>query len=295
LITAEYPAVQHLIQIQMKTILIPVDFSETSANALAYATELIKDIEVERIILLKIFYKSIYEQLLPSVDFVQLSAEDIQAERDQISEQLKTLTDGLQKKCNPTIKIQTAVSELPLLRSIHQLIAEEHPDLLIIGSDPIAQQAETYIGQQVIGVAKTSPIPVLIVPAGATYQKIERALVPCDFTMVSRLGILKGLHSPLEWLHPELMILNIDPQQKHISHEAEHAGLLNELLEGYTYRIYYAADQHKVQGILNFAQDNNVQLITALPGKYSFFYQFTHSSTTEALTVNSLQPVLILK
>jgi len=279
----------------MKTILIPVDFSETSANALEYAAELIKDIEVGRIILLKIFYKSIYEQLLPSADFVQLSAADIQEERDQISKQLKTLTDSLQQKCNPSIRIQTAVSELPLLRSIHQLTAEERPDLLIIGSDSPMLQAESYIGQQVIGIAKTSSIPVLIVPAGAAYQKIERALVPCDFAMVSRLGILKGLHSPLGWLHPELMILNIDPQQKHISHEAEHAEMLNELLEGYEYSIYYAEDQNKVQGILNFAKNNNVQLITALPGKYSFFYKFTHSSTTEALALNSSQPILILK
>ena len=85
----------------MKTILIPVDFSDTSTNALKYATELIKDIPVEKIILLKSFYKSVYEQLLPSADFIQLSTEDIWLERNEVNEQLRSLTDSILKKCNP--------------------------------------------------------------------------------------------------------------------------------------------------------------------------------------------------
>ncbi len=279
----------------MKTILIPVDFSETSENALKYAAELVKNIAADRIILLKSFYKSIYEQVLPSADFIQLSAEDIQEERNEINKKLNTLTSNLLTQCNPSIKVQTAVSELPLLRSIHQLIADEHPDLLIIGSDSSGQGIESYIGQQIVAIAKTSPVPVLIVPANAKYQKISRVLVPCDFTTVSRLSILNGLDSPLGWLHPELMVLNIDPLQKHISHEDEHANVLKALLEGYTYSIHYAEDKNTVHGILKFAEDNQVQIITALPGKYSFFYKFTHSSTTEAIALNALKPVLILK
>lgn len=279
----------------MKTILIPVDFSETSTNALRYVTALVEDIAVERIILLKSFYKSVYEQLLPSPDFIQLSDEDIQKERKQINEQLKSLTETLLKKCKPAVKIETAVSEIPLLRSIHQLIADERPDLLIIGCDNPSEQSGSYISQHVISIARTSPIPVMIIPAEATYQKISRVLVPCDFATVSRLGILKGLHSPLAWFHPELMVLNIDPKQKHISHEEEHAGMLKELLEGYDYKIYYAEDRNTVNGILKFARTSQVQLITALPGKYSFFYKFTHSSTTEALAINANEPILILK
>lgn len=279
----------------MKTILIPVDFSETSANALKYAAALIEDIAVERVILLKSFYKSVYEQLLPSPDYIQLSTEDIQAERNEINEQLKSLTESLMKKCRPAVKIETAISEIPLLRSIHQLIADERPDLLIIGCDNPAEQSKSYISQHVISIARTSPVPVMIIPAEVTYQKISRVLVPCDFATVSRLGILKGLHSPLAWFHPELMVLNIDPKQRHISHEEEHAGMLKELLEDYDYRIYYADDQNTVDGILKFAGVNQVQMITALPGKYSFFYKFTHSSTTEALAVNTGKPVLILK
>ena len=280
----------------MKTILIPVDFSDTSTNALKYATELIKDIPVEKIILLKSFYKSVYEQLLPSADFIQLSTEDIWLERNEVNEQLRSLTDSILKKCNPTIAIQTVISELPLLRAIHQLIAEKNPDLLIVGSDNcIVQLKESYIGQQVIGIAKTSPVPVLIVPADASYRKIERALVPCDFLAVSRLSLLQGKNNPIDWAHPKLMVLNIDPQLKHLSHENDHITSLKDQLAGYDFEIYYTGDEKVVDGILKFARANDVQLITALPGKYSFFYKFTHRSTTDALAKDSNHPILILK
>lgn len=279
----------------MRTLLIPVDFSETSANALEYAVELIKDIKVDRIVLLKTFYKSVYEQILPTADFVQLSEEDIQAERLEVNKHLNSLTRRLLSKCDPSVTIERSISELPLLRSIHQLIAEIKPDLLIVGGDDPSSQQESYIGQYIVSIARTSPVPVLIVPACTKYQKIERALVPCDFAMVSRLSILKSLHSPLDWLHPELFILNIDPKQKHISHEEEHAEMLKGLLEGYKYQIHYAEDKNTVKGILKFARSNDVQLVTALPGKYSFFYKVTHNSTTEALAANACEPILILK
>jgi len=280
----------------MKTILIPVDFSDTSTNALKYATELIKDIPVENIVLLKSFYKSVYEQLLPSADFIQLSTEDICLERNEINEQLRILTDTLVKKCNPSIRIQTVISELPLLRAIHQLIAEKKPDLLIVGSDNcVIQQKESYIGRHVIGIAKTSPVPVLIVPADASYRKIERALVPCDFSAVSRLSLLQGKNNPIDWAHPKLMVLNIDPQRKHLKLENDHITALKDQLAGYEFEIYYTGDEKVVDGILKFARANDVQLITALPGKYSFFYKFTHRSTTDALAQDSNHPILILK
>jgi hypothetical protein len=36
-------------------------------------------------------------------------------------------------------------------------------------------------------------------------------------------------------------------------------------------------------------------MIIALPGKYSFFYNLTHKSITQAIALNAARPVLILK
>ncbi len=278
----------------MKTLLIPVDFSGTSSNVLKYAAEFSRDTAVERIILLNNYYLSIYEQLLPSADFVQVSADKINEERHNIDERLKSIGRNLEKKCGPSIKIETAISELPLIRAIHQMITREKPHMLVIGSDN--NMDESYIGEQVIPIAKTSNVPVLIVPACAKYKKIKSALVPCDFNAVSRLGLLKEIRSSNKWLcPPELLVLNVDPKQTYLAHTEENFHALKEMLESYQYQVYYSEDRDIVHGILDFASKHHAQLIIALPGNYSFFYNLTHHSITNAIELNANQPVLILK
>jgi hypothetical protein len=277
----------------MKTLLIPVDFSESAENIIKYAAGFSCDTHVERIILLRSYYVSMYAQLLPSADFVQLNADDINAERQKVETNLKHLSHELYRKCMPTIKIDTALSDLPLVRAIHNVIADEKPSLVLIGSDQLPYENDTYIGEQIITIAKTSPVPVLIVPGHVQYEKIETALVPCDFAAISRLSALQNFRDPKKWLHPHLMVLNVGP--KHKEGDERLAKGLVSLLEGYEYDVYYSEDKDIVHGIFSFAREHNPQVIVALPGKYSFFYNLTHRSITKALALNAKRPVLILK
>ncbi|MFI5139030.1 MAG: hypothetical protein ACHQIM_14500, partial [Sphingobacteriales bacterium] len=137
--------------------------------------------------------------------------------------------------------------------------------------------------------------PLLIVPNHIRYKKITEALVPCDFAAISRLSALKGFRDPKKWLHPKLMLLNVDPKQKHLKNDGQPAAGLVDLLEGYEYEVYYSEDKDIVHGILDFADKHDPQLIIALPGKYSFFYNLTHHSITKALALNANRSVLILK
>jgi nucleotide-binding universal stress UspA family protein len=279
----------------MKTILIPIGFSDTSANALQYVADFSKDVEVDRIILLRSVYVSVYAQVLPSLDFVQLSADDIGEERSQTEERLKDISRKLVTKCDPCLKIETITSGEPLLSSIREVIENEKPNMLIIGSENDEGLDGSYVSGQVITIAKTSPIPVMIIPANVRYKKIEKAVVPCDFAAISRLDMLKKIPGAKKWLHPQLMVLNISNQQKQHNPNEERANALKELLEDYEYKVYHAETRNTIEGILNFAKKHDAQLIIALPGKYSFFYSFTHKNITEALALNAYHPVLILK
>jgi len=279
----------------MKTLLIPVDFSDATENVIKYAAGFSCDTHVERIILLKSFYVSVYAQLLPSADFVQLSAADIDEERQKVVTSLKQLSHELMKKCLPTIQIKTAVSELPLVRAIHQLIADERPNMILIGTEKALYEDDGYVSEQLIAIAKTSTVPVLIVPNHIHYEKIKSALVPCDFGAISRLNALNGFRDPKKWLNPKLMLLNVDPKQKHRANDQQMIVGLVELLKDYEYTVYHSEDKDIVHGILDFADKHDPQLIIALPGKYSFFYNLTHRSITKALALNADRAVLILK
>ncbi|MDB5122564.1 MAG: universal stress protein [Mucilaginibacter sp.] len=279
----------------MKTLLIPVDFSGISENVLKYIVGFATDTKVEHVILLKSFYVSVYAELLPSADFVQLSAGDIRDERQGAELALTALANKLSKKLSPLVKITTAISGLPILRAVYQVVDQESPNIVLLGSDKTVLENDSYMAEQIIAIAKTSAVPVMIVPECARYEKIELALVPCDFAVISQLEALYGIHDRKKWLHPRLMVLNTNPKLKNSESDSHIAAGLAELLAGYDYKVYHTEDKDTVKGILHFADKHNTQMIIALPGKYSFFYNLTHRNITNALALNATRPVLILK
>ncbi|WP_448635472.1 hypothetical protein [Pedobacter panaciterrae] len=81
----------------MKTILIPVDFSEPSNNAVNYAVGLSNNQNLSQIILFANFYITLFEQIYPSADFVQLNEDDILKQKDLLQGKLEKLKSQIQK------------------------------------------------------------------------------------------------------------------------------------------------------------------------------------------------------
>jgi hypothetical protein len=135
----------------------------------------------------------------------------------------------------------------------------------------------------------------MIIPNHTHYKKIEKALVPCDIAAISRLGALKSFSDPTKFLHPQLLVLNVGPSKENSLNDDQIIQGLTASLHGYEYKVYHTEDSDVEHGILGFADKQHVQLIIALPGKYSFFYNLTHKSITKALALNSHRAVLILK
>jgi nucleotide-binding universal stress UspA family protein len=282
----------------MKTLLVPVDFTATSANAVDFAVEWCKRYEYERIILLKTFYDSMYENLIVSAEYNNVNQDNLNSQRQEATEQLQDLCKTVAFEVGPDVKVMTAVSEFPLLRGIFEIIQNESPDLIIAGSDNYSYSSGSIIAGNVISIAKASPIRVLVVPADYKYQPVEQVLLPYNFNMLKDLDRLDSFRTSPQWANVKLLVLNIDTNQRIIKvpekfNEAEDK--FQNLLKNFEHEIYYTTDRNLINGISNFTKEHDVQLILALPGKHSFLYTLTHKSISEAIYRNAKQPVLILK
>ena len=178
----------------MKTLVVPVDFTATSENAVNFAIEWCRTYEYERIILLKTFYDSIFEGLIVSAEYSNVNEEYINRQSEDDREQLDALCKNVADKLSG-VKVMTAVSEFPLLRGIFEILQNEKPDLIIVGSDNYSYSSGSIISGNVISIAKTSPVRVLMVPADYTYQPVQQVLLPYDFNMLKDLDKLNSLRS----------------------------------------------------------------------------------------------------
>ncbi|HXR84090.1 MAG TPA: universal stress protein [Hanamia sp.] len=282
----------------MKTLLVPVDFTTASENAINFTAEWSRKYLYERIILLRSFYTSMYEGAIMSGEFANVDQDYLNRNRMQEKEQLDELCKRLAKKTGPDIKVQTAVTELPLIRGIIEVIKKEDITMVLLGSDQANSNNESLISGNVINIAKISPVRVLIVPENYQYKEIKKCLVPCNFNAVESLNKVNTLRTSPQWRDVQLMVLNVDAKQKHLAPDEKFKAAeksLHEYLKNFHHSIYYVQDKNVISGILNFTKTNEVELLIALPGKYSFLYNLTHTNISEGLYRNTKIPVMILK
>ena len=279
----------------MKTLLVPVDFTSTSDNASEFALAWCMNFEYNHIILLKTFNSSIFDNVLPTTEYINVSQEHRKNEIEMLRNRRQTLIDLL----DPGVKVSTVVSERPLLRSIIDILESEKIELIVIGSDHFGLSKNSFISSQIVEIAKASPVSVLIVPSICRYQVIQKVLVPVDFQSIGFLERL-GRHEvkSTQWFDKELMILNVDPKEKYLHRDEafeRNENSLHGYLKNFRHEVHYSNDKSILNGIINFLNTHQADLVVALPGRHSFLYSLTHKSISEALYRGTPKPVLILK
>ncbi|MEH6306806.1 hypothetical protein RYH73_14210 [Olivibacter sp. CPCC 100613] len=273
----------------MKTILIPLDYAPGTKNALRYISSAHQDISFSRIILLKSTYTSVFQPIISTAEYLCLDGDTLEAGRKESVEYLDKITEELTNSVQKEVIIDHAVSELPLARALIQLIKQESPDLLVLGN---SLTKEGYINNNLIELVTISKIPVLVIPSNANYRKIIDLLLPLDFEELNRLEAFQ--HPLLSSYKKELILhtFSIKKQQRDLTEDRDK---LSVLLPDFTFSIDYTENDDILDGILDFAEEKDVDLIISLPGKYSFFKKLTHRSITHAIAHNATHPVLILK
>jgi nucleotide-binding universal stress UspA family protein len=279
----------------MKTILLPVDYSAASHNAARYVAELsaLPEYQIGRIILLNSYFVSIYEQILPTPDFVQVGEQEIREKRGALRRRLLDVREEIKPLAGQAVTVETMESDEPLLRSILDAVAFRKPDLLVIGSGE-----DSEVGEHVIGIARISPVPVLIVPSGKRFEGIHTVLLPCDFRNLACLSPLKVMQETAFWRSTRVLVINVDPGFRRSEPDERFRAVssnLQKYLAGIDWELNYSDESNTLLGILRSAQQSRVDLIISLPGKHSFFYKLTHRSISQALVRNAEMPVLILK
>jgi len=211
---------------------------------------------VGRIILLHTAEVTAYDNI-SQVGGGELITEERQRTAGLLAERSKALI----AECPKGVRIQTATSELPVLRAVHQLVSDVGAGLVVVGVEANAEDGT--LSEQVIGLARTSSVPVLVIPRGCRYVPPQEAVVLAGPGQ----DVAGGVDE--EWLRAEF---------------------------GTTaFSVYSVSGPDPIKGILGHAEAIAAQLIVALPGRRSLFYRLTHRDIRKALAWNTEFPVLLLK
>jgi nucleotide-binding universal stress UspA family protein len=271
----------------MKKLLIPIDFSECSLNAVKYGLGLAKIMRAE-IILCHAFAVPIpgITDTLHKVEKLYIEQErSLNAQLGKISDEISSNKDntGNRIKCSYFL-IQSSPTE-----GVIHYASQFMPDFIVIGT--VGNNGwENILGSTTVGIIRRINRPVIVVPSGASFTSIQDILISIDFP-------LHGIKSIKE------LVKFARVQVGHVSSE-EYEGKENEKLNDFKDECYKEGirdiDFHTIRSskaskaIIDFIETNNFQLIALLKERRAFFEGLFHQSFIKQLVMDSKRPLLIL-
>lgn len=181
----------------MKTILVPVDFSELSLNAMAFAAELSKRASA-RLIIMNIMLKEGAE-------------EEIKNKMGAIASDLKN-TFGSDFICD------SIIANGNLITALQKTITDQQPDLIVMGTKGASGLKKILIGSNTVNVIANTRVPVLVIPELARFENFirkgkNRIVLATDLDSLENensLLILKEI--ALLMIEPRVKILSVRPK-----------------------------------------------------------------------------------
>jgi nucleotide-binding universal stress UspA family protein len=275
----------------MKTLLICTDFSDAALHAARYGCMLATKYGFGYITLFHAWQAIVTTTTLPLHTY-----EDEDKEMAKASiEQLKKLKADLEKLTGDDIQIRIRTENLSLGESINTICREENADMVIMGISGKSKFEKAFIGSSAINVSQNSKYPVLIVPAHAPVEPVQRILFACDLGEVVATTALDSVAQILDLFHAPLFVLNVEHKNRHFPPQMqEEMYQLHHIFDKYKPGYAFTDNKDITTGITEYAEKNNISLIITIPRHYNFIQQLFHRSTTQKLIYQSPVPLLTL-
>jgi nucleotide-binding universal stress UspA family protein len=280
----------HLHQIYtLKNILVLTDFSDAAVNAARYAAAFAARIEARNMII----YHSTSLPIVTDVPFGTSSrATD---DQEEIKIKLDRLKDEMSSLVSSEITISTRRDERVLISAVNILAEQLRLGLVAMGTTGRSNLKEILVGSNTTTIARESRIPVLIVPAGAQFEEIERVVFACDLKKVSETTPVEAIKTVIATLRAKLLILNVGDDQNFDPDMIKELTDLHRLWDDEQPEYHYIQHEDLVTGIMDFATRQKAQLVITVPKQYGFFEGLFHRGLTKRLAYHTHLPLLLFK
>jgi len=263
----------------MKKILIPVDFSKTSENALFFTLSLFSKFPVE-ITVYHSFKLASTAFHMRSID--HLLRKDAEKDMEKLIEKVKLKY--------PELTLKTKIIEADTESSITRIAKRRNFDLIAMGTKGVSGLKEVFIGSVAGEVISNSTVPVLVIPESAEDARIK------DITI----AVSKQVVSDEKTLSPLKEIIHLTNSKLHVLHLTEEENLPKkfriESLEDLQPHYIYAYCEHSIDHCINeYVDKSNSQILCLVRSKRDFFTRLITGSITTKQTFHCKVPLLILQ
>lgn len=272
----------------MRTIIIPTDFSTIATNAMNYAIEMAKELKAS-ISLIHIYQIPVS---ITEVPIVMASAEDLKKDAENKLEEVKKAVEHIS---SGELKVYTEARVGNVVDELQDYCEKIQPFAVVMGTKGATGLERILFGSTTLTTIKHLNFPVIVIPPGSVYKTINKIGFACDMKQVVESTPLHFIKIIAENYKAEFHVLNVDYENRNFKPETpEQSLLLHTMLEGLN-PIYHFIDHPDIEdGINEFAEKNNLDLLITIPKKHKLLDALFRPSSTKQLVFESHIPIMCI-
>ncbi|MFP9114427.1 universal stress protein [Flavobacterium sp. RHBU_3] len=276
----------------MKKILFPTDFSEAAKTAFIYALKFADALNAE-ITILHVYDLPIVD-IPPMPETTQEVFEVIEMNHfESFKEELHELHSIAEKRNFGHIKLKNVLEYGDLVYNINKVSGSEEIEMIVMGTKGSSGIKEVFLGSTTGSVIANTKVPVLGIPEHADFHGISTIAFTTQYkdrdndALLKIIGISKLIGAKVECLY--------------ISNEEDPSDI-EELIN--EWKIYYRdekIDFYVIHGkdveqtILDFVENQNIDMLVMRTHKRGFFESLFHTSLTKKMAYHTKIPLLIFR
>jgi nucleotide-binding universal stress UspA family protein len=270
----------------MKTILVATDFSKASVNAARYA------VEIAAILNASLHILHVY-QLPVSYGDISFAVASGEIEKDA-QDLMKAFQSQLTNANVTNVEIKTEVRLGDFLDELAKVCKKNDPYLVVFGIHKSTAAKRFFFGSQAIFAMKHIEWPLVLVPEHAHFRSLKNIAIACDLIQVAATVPVEKVKMLVNDFGGKLHILNAGSNARYHPDIVFESGLLREVLPGVDQEYHFIESRDIDQGITDFVDKRNIDLLLVTPKKHDFFERLFLTSHTKELALMSNVPVMSL-
>ena len=271
----------------MRTLIVPVDFSRCSLNAVNYALSFAYKVKAD-ITLLHVC------QVPVAVSEAPVMSATYNAVIEDAEKKILEWKRDLEHKSAGKVRIFTEIREGYLVTQLQDTCKRLNPYAVIMGGGEKSAMERVIFGSNVVSVMKHILYPLIIVPAGALFTAIDKIGLACDLRNVADTVHAEQVKKIVQDFKAQVHILHVngEPGKMIGDQEIEGSEWLRDLFMDLKPEFHFLNNENMDDAINVFAEKNNFDMLIIIPKKHGLLEDVFHKSHTKKITLHSHLPVL---
>ncbi len=276
----------------MKTILIPTDFSANAWNTITFAMQFLK---AERC---TFYFLHTYTPAFYRMDYVlggpEFSAIPDKGVEASISGLEKTLEAVKEQFDNPKHIYETVSAFNVLTDEINELIVKKSIDLIIMGTQGASGTKEIFLGTNTVHVIRKATVPIMAIPSGYKYKRIEHILFTADYWSKYHRNELYTAIEIAKMNNAEITVLHIKEEYDLTNAQKENKAFLRLCLAQVQHEFKEKRGTFMPDAIIDYLEEHPYDLLVMMNRKHSFFERMLIRQNVDQIGFHVQVPFLVI-